>query len=118
MLNAQGAHGPGMGARFLLGGTTVHNSRTFLDMVQDAASRFPSSVTRPPPGPSSAAASATSGLSVGPVGAVQGAAGGVLGGLGGALDADRLGEAAGAAVNIGRGLFDSVRKGVEGIHLP
>ncbi|WFC97884.1 vacuolar protein sorting-associated protein 45 [Malassezia yamatoensis] len=37
------------GTRFLLGGTTIHNSRTFLDMVQFTASRLPTSITRPPP---------------------------------------------------------------------
>ena len=37
------------GTRFLLGGTTVHNARSFLDMVQYTASRLPASITRPPP---------------------------------------------------------------------
>ena len=37
------------GTRFLLGGTTVHNARSFLDMVQYTASRLPTNITRPPP---------------------------------------------------------------------
>lgn len=36
------------GTRFLLGGTTVHRSRSFLDMVQHVATRQPS-LTRAPP---------------------------------------------------------------------
>lgn len=37
------------GTRFLLGGTTVHNSQSFLQMVQYSASTLPASITRPPP---------------------------------------------------------------------
>lgn len=37
------------GTRFLIGGTTVHNSRSFLQMIRHTASRLPSSITRPPP---------------------------------------------------------------------
>lgn len=43
------AQPPWPGSRFLLGGTTVHNARSFLDMVQYTASRLPPSITRPPP---------------------------------------------------------------------
>ncbi|KAH7105143.1 Sec1-like protein [Auriculariales sp. MPI-PUGE-AT-0066] len=41
--------GAGTGTRFLLGGTCIHNSSTFLSMLGDAATRFPSSVYLPPP---------------------------------------------------------------------
>lgn len=37
------------GSHFLLGGTTIHNARSFLDMVQHTASRLPPGITRPPP---------------------------------------------------------------------
>lgn len=36
------------GTHFLLGGTTVHSSQTFLRMVQHTASKLPSSITSPP----------------------------------------------------------------------
>ncbi|TBU47418.1 Sec1-like protein [Dichomitus squalens] len=38
------------GTRLLLGGTCIHNSSSFLDMVRTAASNFPASVYEPPPG--------------------------------------------------------------------
>jgi len=38
-----------VGTRILLGGTTVHNSNSFLEMVRSAASSFPTSVFEPPP---------------------------------------------------------------------
>ncbi|RPD62723.1 Sec1-domain-containing protein [Lentinus tigrinus ALCF2SS1-7] len=41
------------GTRLLLGGTHVHNSSSFLDMVRAAAVNFPASVYEPPPGSSS-----------------------------------------------------------------
>ncbi|KAL5482682.1 VPS45 [Sanghuangporus weigelae] len=37
------------GTRILLGGTTVHNSRSFLDMIRTAAAGFPQTVYDPPP---------------------------------------------------------------------
>ncbi|KAL5520076.1 hypothetical protein ACEPAG_1736 [Sanghuangporus baumii] len=37
------------GTRILLGGTTVHNSRSFLDMIKSAAAGFPPTVYDPPP---------------------------------------------------------------------
>ncbi|KAL5524559.1 VPS45 [Sanghuangporus sanghuang] len=37
------------GTRILLGGTTVHNSRSFLDMIRTAAAGFPPTVYDPPP---------------------------------------------------------------------
>ncbi|KAI5118702.1 hypothetical protein M0805_003358 [Coniferiporia weirii] len=45
------------GTRILLGGTTVHNSRSFLDMMKSAAAGFSATVYDPPPeAPSSAPA--------------------------------------------------------------
>jgi len=41
------------GTRLLLGGTCVHNSSSYVDMIRSAASNFPSSVYEPPPGTSS-----------------------------------------------------------------
>ncbi|KAG7088311.1 hypothetical protein E1B28_012321 [Marasmius oreades] len=41
------------GTRVLLGGTCVHNSSSYLEMVRDAATKFPSSVHQPPPESSS-----------------------------------------------------------------
>ncbi|KAJ3981918.1 Sec1-like protein [Lentinula detonsa] len=37
------------GTRLLLGGTCVHNSRSYLEMVRTAAEHFPTSVYEPPP---------------------------------------------------------------------
>lgn len=48
-VGAAGAPAPTWpGTRFLLGGTTVHRSRSFLDMAQHVAARHPS-LARPPP---------------------------------------------------------------------
>lgn len=135
MLNAQDTAGVGQGARFLLGGTTVHNSRSFLDMVQDAAARFPGSIARPP----AAAISASAGgggnnasalnLSIGPVQLAvggrgggrtssAGGGGGAPGGAGGLLDPGRVGEAAEGARDLAQGLFGRLRGAVEHISLP
>ncbi|WFD18203.1 vacuolar protein sorting-associated protein 45 [Malassezia caprae] len=46
---AAGAAAPAWpGTRFLLGGTTVHRSRSFLDMAQHAAARHPTLARAPP----------------------------------------------------------------------
>ncbi|KAJ3834993.1 Sec1 family-domain-containing protein [Lentinula raphanica] len=39
----------GAGTRLLLGGTCVHNSTSYLEMVRTAAEQFPASVYEPPP---------------------------------------------------------------------
>lgn len=132
LTNSQDTSGPGQGARFLLGGTTVHNSHSFLDMIQDAAAQFPSTITRPP------AASASSGqalnLNIGPVQLAVGGRkstenqqrtaannGGVgpiaLGGAGGLLDPGRMGEAAEGAKDLAQGLFGRLRGAVDNINL-
>ncbi|KAI0916911.1 hypothetical protein AcW1_007765 [Taiwanofungus camphoratus] len=41
------------GMRLLLGGTCVHNSSSYVDMIRTAASKFPASVYEPPPGAAS-----------------------------------------------------------------
>ncbi|OWZ71304.1 hypothetical protein AYX14_03234 [Cryptococcus neoformans] len=45
--------GPG-GTRILLGGSTIHNSSSFLDMVEAAAEHFPQDIWQPPVGLSAA----------------------------------------------------------------
>ncbi|KAI0328911.1 Sec1-domain-containing protein [Cubamyces sp. BRFM 1775] len=55
LLNQESASGgsAAAGTRLLLGGTCVHNSSSFLDMVRTAATNFSESVYEPPPGSSS-----------------------------------------------------------------
>ncbi|KAK0532023.1 vacuolar protein sorting-associated protein 45 [Tilletia horrida] len=125
---AGGGGGAFGGTRFILGGTCIHNSASFLDMVQDAAARFPPSIVKPPP--LATAAPTSNGpalqLSIGPVqlavggggaGGRGGGAGGGGGVAGGLLDPERLGEAADGARDLARGLFDRVQRGVAGISL-
>lgn len=139
LLNSQDASGPGQGARFLLGGTTVHNSRSYLDMVQDAAAHFPSTITRPPLANSTSTGSGPSlNLNIGPVqlavggrnstghadgrpssDANQRGGGGpiALSGAGGLLDPGRVGEAAESARDMASGLFGRLRGAVDNISL-
>ncbi|PWN21139.1 putative vacuolar protein sorting protein VpsB [Microstroma glucosiphilum] len=132
LLNSQGANGPGMGARFLLGGSTIHNSQSFLTMVQDAASRFPASIARPPPTSTGLGAAGASGSSAGSgqgqglnlrIGPVQlnvgrdgrgGGGGGGDGftGAGGLVDPGRIGEAAQGAANLAGGLLGRLRDAI------
>ncbi|KAE8269411.1 hypothetical protein A4X09_0g2929 [Tilletia walkeri] len=123
-----GGGGGGGGTRFILGGSCIHNSASFLDMVQDAATRFPGSIVKPPPisTPSSAGGGPALQLSIGPVqlavGGQHGSGGGGgglngAGGVGSLLDPERLGEAADGARDLARGLFDRVQRGVAGISL-
>lgn len=139
LLNAQDSNGPGQGAHFLLGGTTIHNSKSFLDMIQDAASRFPSSITRPPQNTSTT--TPTLNLGIAPVRQGQGGTassipnpfasssssspftseGGrgvlALSGQGSILDPGRLGEVTENARDIASGLFGRLRGAVDGISL-
>jgi len=51
-LNQESASNPAQASystRVLLGGTSVHNSSSFLEMIRAAATSFPSSVYEPPP---------------------------------------------------------------------
>ncbi|OXG53111.1 hypothetical protein C355_01087 [Cryptococcus neoformans Th84] len=52
-LATDAAGGPG-GTRILLGGSTIHNSSSFLDMVEAAAEHFPQDIWQPPAGLSAA----------------------------------------------------------------
>lgn len=119
--------------RFLLGGSTIHNSSSFLTMIQDAASRFPASISRPPP-PAAASAAGTNhapsqglNLRIGPVSLNVGGGGGSQGqqtqqqqqsssrystdltGPGGFVDPGRIGEAAQGAANLAGGFFGKLR---------
>jgi len=49
LLNQDPTPGGTGGARLLLGGTCVHNSTSFLEMIESAASNFPAAVYEPPP---------------------------------------------------------------------
>ncbi|KAL7280139.1 hypothetical protein ACG7TL_006557 [Trametes sanguinea] len=54
LLNQESSSGSSAaGTRLLLGGTCVHNSSSFLEMLRTAATNFPESVYEPPPGSSS-----------------------------------------------------------------
>ncbi|WWC85327.1 uncharacterized protein L201_000190 [Kwoniella dendrophila CBS 6074] len=59
---ATDAAGGSGGTRILLGGSMVHNSTSFLDMVESCAAHFPDSINAPPAGqqPSSSLLSASS----------------------------------------------------------
>ncbi|SOV09059.1 probable vacuolar protein sorting protein VpsB [Ustilago sp. UG-2017a] len=109
----------GTGTRFLLGGTSIHNSKTYLDMIQDAASRFDGRFAKPPANLGSGGPALN--LSIGPVQlAVGGGAGGsrqdgsVAGAAANLLHPEYLGEAASSAKDLATGIFSRVRKGVEG----
>ncbi|KAI9465550.1 Sec1-like protein [Lactarius psammicola] len=55
LLNHDSTAGSTGGARLLLGGTCVHNSSSFLEMIESAAASFPASVYEPPPESASSA---------------------------------------------------------------
>ncbi|KAI9443162.1 Sec1 family-domain-containing protein [Lactarius indigo] len=55
LFNHDSTAGSTGGARLLLGGTCVHNSSSFLEMVESAAASFPASVYEPPPESASSA---------------------------------------------------------------
>ncbi|GFZ46321.1 Vacuolar protein sorting-associated protein 45 [Saitozyma sp. JCM 24511] len=75
-LASDAAGGPG-GTRVLLGGSTVHNSASFLDMVASCAENFLPSIYNPPSGiPASSAATPTPGHSSATTPAPYGGAGG------------------------------------------
>ncbi|KAF9454695.1 Sec1-like protein [Macrolepiota fuliginosa MF-IS2] len=46
---SNGALPPGVGVRLLLGGTCMHNSSSYVEMVRSAAEKFPSTIYDPPP---------------------------------------------------------------------
>ncbi|SNX83612.1 probable vacuolar protein sorting protein VpsB [Melanopsichium pennsylvanicum] len=107
----------GTGTRFLLGGTSIHNSRSYLDMIQDAASRFDGRNAKPPSNLGSGGPALN--LSIGPVQLAVGAPNGpsqdvVAGAAANLLDPEYLGEAATGARDLASDIFSRVRRGVEG----
>lgn len=108
----------GTGTRFLLGGSTIHNSGSYLDMVQDAASRFDGRFAKPPANLGSGGPALN--LNIGPVQLAVGGANGfrqdgsVAGAAANLLDPEYLGEAANGAKDLATDIFSRVRKGVEG----
>jgi vacuolar protein sorting-associated protein 45 len=133
LTNMQDTSGPGQGAHFLLGGTTIHNSRSFLDMIQDAASQFPASITRPPqsntttplqlgvtPVQDRGTATTSSEGGANSFFSSNGASRldrGISLGPGSLLDPGRLGEVTENAKDIASGLFGRLRGAVDGISL-
>ena len=55
------AGGPG-GTRILLGGSTIHNSKSFLDMVETCAENFSPTIYNPPLGVAASGSTASLGL--------------------------------------------------------
>ena len=109
----------GTGTRFLLGGSSIHNSRTYLDMIQDAASRFDGRFAKPPANLGSGGPALN--LSIGPVQLAVGGRptgsrqdGSVAGAAASLLDQEYLGEAASGAKDLATDIFGRVRRGVEG----
>jgi len=109
--------GPGTASntRFLLGGTCIHSSSTFMAMLDDAATRFPSSVYLPPPDSGGATGA---GLSV-QLGGINVTVGGASG-----TGLYRTAEGAPASVQVDgirdgvRNLLGRVKQGVNQIGLP
>ncbi|KAA1096514.1 vacuolar protein sorting-associated protein 45 [Puccinia graminis f. sp. tritici] len=122
-----GFSGPGpqpqLGARVILGGTYVHNSRTFLDWLRDLGTKYPEYTE---PKPSLIASGSSQGdMSFGDggfnlqlgnlsVNVGSGAGGGGANGAGSRPVAAGLEEFGDAAVDGVRNLFGRVRKGVVG----
>ncbi|KAG6857135.1 hypothetical protein H0H87_008705 [Tephrocybe sp. NHM501043] len=98
------------GTRLLLGGTCVHNSSSYLEMVRSAAMSFPSSVYEPPP--ESASNAPALNLNLGGVNVS-------LGGPGGTGVFRSSGEGVGVQADGIRdgvlSLFDKVKQGVDRI---
>lgn len=117
LLNEEGASAgtSASGTRFLLGGTCVHNSGTFLQMLDDAAAQFPSSVYQPP---RDANANGGAGLSV-QLGGINVTVGGAAG-----TGVYRSPEGAQSTVQVDgirdgmRNLLGRVKQGVDRIGLP
>ncbi|KZW00541.1 Sec1-like protein [Exidia glandulosa HHB12029] len=117
LLNEEGtmAGTSASGTRFLLGGTCVHNSGTFLQMLDDAAGQFPSSVYQPP---RETNANGGTGLSV-QLGGINVTVGGAAG-----TGVYRSPEGAQPAVQVDgirdgmRNLLGRVKQGVDRIGLP
>jgi hypothetical protein len=107
------------GTRILLGGTSVHNSSSYIAMIQSALTNFPSSFTQPPLETSGTSTLSGSGPSLNvQLGSLNLSVGGVAGtgiyrgsGDGVALQTDGIRDGV-------KSLFGKVRQGVESIGLP
>jgi vacuolar protein sorting-associated protein 45 len=106
------------GTRILLGGTSVHNSSSYISMIQAAIANFPSNFTQPPAdvgGTSASGSAPTLNVQLGGLNlSVGGAAGtGIYrsAGDGVGLQADGLRDGM-------KNLFGKVKQGVESIGLP
>ncbi|KAI3616277.1 vacuolar protein sorting-associated protein 45 [Moniliophthora roreri] len=100
------------GARILLGGTCVHNSSSYLEMVHTAAEKFPSSVYEPPP--ESASNAPTLNLNLGGVNVSLGGAGsGVY-----RTSSDAVGVQADGIRDGVLNLIGKVKQGVDRIAIP
>ncbi|CAO1615909.1 unnamed protein product [Parajaminaea phylloscopi] len=113
--------GTSSGTRFLLGGSVMLNSESWLNTVQDAATRFGPSVARPPSTPAGSAQGQGLNLRIGPVqlnvGGGDTSTGGLdsagpLTGPGGLVASARIGEAAQGAVELAGGLWGRLKEGV------
>ncbi|KAM0750187.1 Sec1-like protein [Meredithblackwellia eburnea MCA 4105] len=111
-----GANQIGVGTRLLLGGTCVHNSKSFLTMVRDASFSFPTAASATlAMRPSQPAATGTPAgprqeglnLNIGPVSLNVG------GNAGGAIEAG-----VDSVKDVAQGLFSRLRQGVDGVRLP
>jgi vacuolar protein sorting-associated protein 45 len=105
--------------RILLGGTSVHNSSSYIAMIQAALPNFPSNFTQPPvdvPAPTTPGGPSTPSLNV-QLGSLNLSVGGV-----GGTGIYRTGEGVGIqtdGIKDGvKNLFGKVRQGVESIGLP
>ncbi|KIK95164.1 hypothetical protein PAXRUDRAFT_402229 [Paxillus rubicundulus Ve08.2h10] len=101
------------GTRVLLGGTCVHNSSSYVEMVRAAAEGFPASVYEPPP--ESASSAPALNLNLGGVNVS-------LGGPGGSgvyrTSSDNVGIQAEGIRDGVRNLFGKVKQGVDKMGLP
>lgn len=101
------------GTRLLLGGTCVHNSSSYLEMIRSAATTFPSSVYDPPPESASNAPALS--LNLGGVNVS-------LGGPGGTgvfrSSSDTVGVQADGIRDGVKSLIDKVKQGVDRIAIP
>lgn len=101
------------GTRFLLGGTCVHSSSSFLDMLRASANSFPSSIYEPPP----EAAGSAPALNIN-LGGVNVSLGGPTGSGVYRTNSDVVGLQADGIRDGVKNLFDKVKQGVDRIAIP
>jgi len=120
-LNAGSTSNPSAGTRILLGGTTVHNSASFTEMIRSAALSFPSSVYDPPPEVPSNANAPSINLQLGNVNVSLGGPAGTGLYRTGASPAEGASTSSGPAGGIRdgvRSLFGKVKEGVDRFSSP